>query len=51
MQQLETRIVALPDLVLTGNAYYGVGLPNLIEHGQKVARALLSGGAAHAEQR
>lgn len=38
MQQLEERVRALPGLQLIGNAYYGVGLPDLVRQGRDAAR-------------
>jgi protoporphyrinogen/coproporphyrinogen III oxidase len=40
MQELEVRRQALPGLHLVGNAYYGVGLPDLIRQGRATGRAL-----------
>jgi protoporphyrinogen/coproporphyrinogen III oxidase len=40
MQELEVRRQALPGLHLVGNAYYGVGLPDLIRQGRANGRAL-----------
>lgn len=42
MRQLDARIAMLPSLALTGNAYRGVGIPTLIEDGQRAARAALA---------
>ncbi len=42
MRELEARLRALPGLRLVGNAYHGVGLPNLVNEGRKEARALLT---------
>jgi len=38
MARLEERVRALPGLQLTGNAYHGVGLPDLIRQGRDAAR-------------
>ncbi len=40
MQSLERRMDQMPGLRLVGNAYQGVGLPNLVEHGRSAARAM-----------
>jgi protoporphyrinogen/coproporphyrinogen III oxidase len=40
MQKLEVGRQALPGLHLVGNAYYGVGLPDLIRQGRATGRAL-----------
>jgi oxygen-dependent protoporphyrinogen oxidase len=40
MSTLARRIDQIPGLALVGNAYHGVGLPNLIEHGRATARQL-----------
>lgn len=40
MRELETRIERHPGLRLLGNAYYGVGLPGLIEQARKAARGV-----------
>jgi oxygen-dependent protoporphyrinogen oxidase len=40
MQQLEERVRALPGLQLIGNAYYGVGLPDLVRQGREAARRM-----------
>jgi oxygen-dependent protoporphyrinogen oxidase len=42
MRQLAACMQALPGLRLAGNAYHGVGLPNLVEQGRSVARELLT---------
>jgi protoporphyrinogen/coproporphyrinogen III oxidase len=42
MKQLEERVRALPGLHLIGNAYYGVGLPDLVRQGRAAARQVLS---------
>ena len=38
MLRLEERVRALPGLQLIGNAYYGVGLPDLVRQGSEAAR-------------
>ena len=38
MERLEERVRALPGLQLIGNAYYGVGLPDLVRQGREAAR-------------
>jgi oxygen-dependent protoporphyrinogen oxidase len=50
MHELEARIRALSGLRLVGNAYRGVGLPNLVDEGRKEARALLSSDTANARK-
>ncbi len=42
MEQLEARVRALPGLQLIGNAYYGVGLPDLIRQGRETARRVMA---------
>jgi oxygen-dependent protoporphyrinogen oxidase len=42
MELLQQRMRAFPGLELTGNAYYGVGLPDLVRHGREIARRLAS---------
>lgn len=42
MAQLEERVRALPGLSLIGNAYHGVGLPDLIRQGREATRQLAS---------
>jgi oxygen-dependent protoporphyrinogen oxidase len=42
MEKLEANKQALPGLHLVGNAYYGVGLPDLIRQGRATGRALAS---------
>ena len=39
--RIEARIAAIPGLYLTGNAYHGVGLPDLIRDGREIAARLL----------
>jgi oxygen-dependent protoporphyrinogen oxidase len=43
MAELESRIAKLPNLRLTGSAYYGVGLPDLIRSGRAAAREIATG--------
>jgi oxygen-dependent protoporphyrinogen oxidase len=38
MRALDTRLQCMPGLALIGNAYSGVGLPNLVEQGRAAAR-------------
>jgi len=38
MQRLEEHVQPLPGLQLIGNAYYGVGLPDLVRQGREAAR-------------
>jgi oxygen-dependent protoporphyrinogen oxidase len=40
--QIEARVDQLPQLVLAGNAYHGVGVPNCIHSGQEAAQRLLA---------
>jgi oxygen-dependent protoporphyrinogen oxidase len=40
--EFEARIAAIPGLACVGNAYHGVGLPDLIREGRAAARNLLS---------
>ncbi len=40
MRQLVEHMARLPGLALTGNAYTGVGLPALVQHGRRTAREL-----------
>jgi oxygen-dependent protoporphyrinogen oxidase len=40
MAQLSERVAAMPGLRLIGNAYHGVGLPDLIRQGREAAREL-----------
>jgi oxygen-dependent protoporphyrinogen oxidase len=42
MRALAGRIDRMRGLRLVGNAYQGVGLPNLVEHGRSAARAVVS---------
>ncbi len=41
MGQVAERVRNLPGLQLIGNAYYGVGLPDLVRQGREAARQLL----------
>ncbi len=41
MRQLEQRVAELPGLRLLGNAYYGVGLPDLMQRARAAAREAL----------
>src|SRR5579875_244273 len=43
MQALEARLAHLPGLLLMGNAYHGVGLPDLIRQARAAARSLAAG--------
>jgi oxygen-dependent protoporphyrinogen oxidase len=40
MAELESLLRAVPGLSLVGSAYYGVGVPDLIQHGRAIARLL-----------
>lgn len=42
MERLEEHVKALPGLRLIGNAYYGVGLPDLVRQGREAARGVAS---------
>jgi oxygen-dependent protoporphyrinogen oxidase len=42
MARLEERVRTLPGLQLIGNAYYGVGLPDLVRQGREAARRVVS---------
>jgi oxygen-dependent protoporphyrinogen oxidase len=44
--QIELRAERLPDLVLAGNGYHGVGIPDCIRSGEVAAQALLGMQAA-----
>jgi oxygen-dependent protoporphyrinogen oxidase len=46
MEELDVRVSQLPNLRLIGNAYRGVGLPDLIHSGRKAARELTASLAA-----
>jgi len=41
IQRLQDRVDAMPGLMLLGNAYRGVGLPDLIRDGRTAARSLV----------
>ncbi len=41
MKQLEEKVQALPRLQLIGNAYYSVGLPDMVRQGREAARKLM----------
>jgi oxygen-dependent protoporphyrinogen oxidase len=41
--EFEARIAAIPGLKCIGNAYHGVGLPDLVREGRAAARNLLAG--------
>ena len=43
MEELESRIAKLPGFRLIGNAYRGVGLPDLIQSGRAAAREIVVG--------
>ncbi|MGC1870493.1 MAG: protoporphyrinogen oxidase [Acidobacteriaceae bacterium] len=43
MAELDSRIAKLPHLRLIGNAYRGVGLPDLIRSGRAAAREIVAG--------
>jgi oxygen-dependent protoporphyrinogen oxidase len=45
MRRLEARVAQLPGLALLGNAYHGVGLPDLIRQARVIARSLAAPGA------
>jgi oxygen-dependent protoporphyrinogen oxidase len=55
--RIEARVAALPNLVLAGNAYHGVGLPDCIHGGELAAERTLgagppaAGGASEASPR
>lgn len=42
MRELEGRVARLPGLGLLGNAYYGVGLPDLMRRARESARSVLA---------
>lgn len=42
MEKLEERVLALPGLLLIGNAYHGVGIPDLVRQGREAARRILN---------
>lgn len=43
MSELDSRMAKLPDIGLIGNAYRGVGLPDLIRSGRAAAREIVAG--------
>jgi oxygen-dependent protoporphyrinogen oxidase len=43
MAEAEALVASLPGLHLAGNAYYGVGLPDMVRMGREAARAAASG--------
>jgi oxygen-dependent protoporphyrinogen oxidase len=42
MRQLEAIVATLPNLHLIGNAYHGVGLPDMVRQGREAARKIAS---------
>lgn len=42
MRRLEEKVQSFPGLQLIGNAYYGVGLPDLVRQGREAARRLIT---------
>ena len=46
IQKLDTGIAQLPHIRLIGNAYRGVGLPDLIRDGRNAARDTIAGLAS-----
>jgi oxygen-dependent protoporphyrinogen oxidase len=42
MKRLEEQVRAFPGLHLIGNAYYGVGLPDLVRQGRETARRVVA---------
>jgi oxygen-dependent protoporphyrinogen oxidase len=40
VRQIEERAIALPGLYLLGNAYYGVGLPDMVQRARRQARSI-----------
>ena len=42
MKRLEERVRAFPGLHLIGNAYYGVGLPDLVRQGRETVRRVVA---------
>jgi oxygen-dependent protoporphyrinogen oxidase len=42
VKRIEERVAALPGLVLAGNAYLGIGIPDCIRSGETAARKILS---------
>jgi oxygen-dependent protoporphyrinogen oxidase len=45
MAELKSMLSAMPGLHLVGSAYYGVGLPDLIQQGRAIARSLANSGS------
>ena len=41
MQQITSRVAALPSLRLAGNAYEGIGIPDCIRMGRRAAKELV----------
>jgi protoporphyrinogen/coproporphyrinogen III oxidase len=50
MAELESLLSSTPGLHLVGNAYYGVGLPDLIRQGRATARLLSERSRSHTPQ-
>ncbi len=48
VEGIESRVAALPNLELAGNAYHGVGIPVCIRSGEQAAERLLARGAGEA---
>ena len=46
LAHIESRVECLPGLVLAGNGYHGVGIPDCIRSGEEAAQALLGVQAA-----
>jgi len=42
VKRIDERVAALPGLVLAGNAYLGIGIPDCIRSGETAARKILS---------
>jgi protoporphyrinogen/coproporphyrinogen III oxidase len=42
--RIESRVAALPNITLAGNAYHGVGLPDCIHGGELAAERILAAG-------
>jgi protoporphyrinogen/coproporphyrinogen III oxidase len=42
VKRIDERVAALPGLVLAGNAYLGIGIPDCIRSGETAARRILS---------
>ena len=49
VHQIEQRVADLPNLVLAGNAYHGVGIPNCIHSGEHAAEQILQRASADDE--